>query len=229
MRFNKVRSVMTPVLLKNISTHPFHKGLVNGTLPRQVFIEFLRQDELYLAGYEEAFQALARRSKDEHHQKLFIQWADETMDTRINLHQKYLPKSASLSWFQPTPTRITPIPAVANYINFMLAHAHFSSLPVALASLTPCGCLYAFLGLQRNGVKNNPYQLWLDTYSSKSFRSFTISMVQVLEELRHRQNDAIEEKKMEKAIEASIHHERHFWDSVYYSPQHIEQPRLICS
>lgn len=231
MRFHKVRNTMTPSLLKQLSTHPFHEGLVTGALPRRVFIEFLRQDELYLEGYEEAFQTLAKRSNDEHHRQLFVQWADETMDTRVNLHRKYLPIVSADSLFQPAPTPLIPIPAVANYIDFLLNHAHYSPIPVALASLTPCGCLYAFLGLQRQKVKNNPYQLWLDTYSSKSFRTFTTSMVQVLETLRRRENDVNVDKKIDEAIQTAIKHEHHFWDSVYHSPRPVEHPKerlLIC-
>lgn len=177
------------------------------------FNVFLDQDGLYFSDFYKALKTTATRLPHERHQRLFLNLSSGAFQADVNLQRKYLPKSKSQAFFQSKERSRDKIPVIAQYTEHLLNAAHHLPVEVAVASLIPCFYLYSELGMSmRRTVQNdNPYRLWIDSYSSDRFLRSTHEIIQIAEDLG-KELGLIEEKKMIDAFVQSTQFEISFWD-----------------
>jgi thiaminase/transcriptional activator TenA len=216
MPFNKMLAAITPNTLTKIVTHPFNVELGRGILPPQKYSAFLEQDRLYLMSFAEALKHVAVRLPRERHQHLFHRLSEEAFKTQINLHGKYFLTHKTPNLFQPAPLSLVKIPVVFDYTAYLLTTAKNDPIEVAVGSLIPCFFIYSHLGrCMRPTIKeNNPYRLWIESYSNERFLLATQSIIQTIKELFD-ELPAPDEETTVAAFIKSTEFEMAFWDAIY--------------
>lgn len=203
-----------PVYQK-ILEQPFIKELAAGTLSKEVFEFYLKQDDLYLAEYGRMLAGLASRMNKSEHAEAFMHFTKETMDVEKGMHDSFLkglPKAKEAS------------PSCRLYTSFLLNTLYTKPIEVAVAAVLPCFWVYEQVGnhvLRIQSGDNNPYQEWIDTYGGEEFVQSTRLALSIGDELA----EQCTEKQQEAMTEAYVmctRMEWQFWQSAY----ELEQWRI---
>ncbi len=143
--------------------HPFVQGIANGTLDRKKFAYYVGQDAFFLEAFARAYSIAAAKAPDWEGFSVFHALAGGVLE-ELRLHEAY-----AAAW--GVNLRVAPEPATRRYTDFLLATAWGGDVGLITAAMSPCMCLYGFLGQQlaQGGVPNHPYTDWIRTYSSPEF------------------------------------------------------------
>jgi len=157
--------------------HPFVKGIADGTLERQKFAYYVGQDAFFLEAFGRAYSIAAAKAPDWEGFSVFHSLADGVL-SELRLHEGY-----ALAWGVNLHS-VEPEPATRRYTDFLLATAWGSDVGLTTAAMSPCMCLYGFLGQQlaQGRIPEHQYADWIRTYSSPEFRQ----LAQQLESLADR-------------------------------------------
>ncbi|OIZ98164.1 thiaminase II [Rickettsiella grylli] len=196
-------------LMPKIYQHPFNQELIQGRLPLEKFIFYLSQDALYLVDFSKALTLTAARLSDQKHREQFIQLALDALHAERDLHRHFLKKHAALTTRQQSPFCFM-------YTNYLLRLASSGTLEEAVASLLPCFWIYQQVGQHASSqtVLNNPYQDWIDLYSSSTFNDSVEHMINTLNKLALRASAHDQQKMINAFTQASLC-EWHFWQGAY--------------
>ncbi len=108
-------------------------------------------------------------------------------------------------------------PACMAYTSYLIATAATASLEEAIAAVLPCFWIYREVGREvaKNSSKDNPYSLWINTYSNQEFSDVTDKALSILDEKAKKcsQNTLT---LMEEAFKNSSLLEWHFWNDAYH-------------
>ena len=74
------------------NSHPFVKGISDGTLPIESFRFYMIQDHLYLMQYAKVFALGVIKAREEKYMRAFAKMIDEILNTENAVHQNYLRK-----------------------------------------------------------------------------------------------------------------------------------------
>lgn len=198
-------------MVYKIHEHPFNQELSRGTLANEKFIFYLTQDALYLADFSRALALTAARLSSHQHAQQYMQFALDAIKAERELHFGYLKGE------QEFVSMAEQSPACFMYTNYLLKMVSIASIEEAVASLLPCFWVYREVGrkmmeLQKN--PHNPYQNWIELYSSELFDRSVASAIHIVNELGHATSDALR-KKMIAAFRRSTQLEWMFWDGAY--------------
>ena len=188
---------------------PFNQELMKGTLGRDRFIFYIRQDSLYLADYCRVLSLIASKLDDSVRILQFLKFAGDCIIVERTMHEKFLSGHKDTGKFEKSP-------ACFAYSNFLLATAAFGSTEEAVASVLPCFWIYREVGdyIYEHADQVNPYREWIDTYAAEEFRQATDIAIEVTEELAARTNKQTRLEMM-KVFKVSSKLEYIFWDSGY--------------
>ena len=139
----------------NYIKHEFVQKLANGTLELKNFQHYLMQDYIYLFHYSRAF-ALAMYKSDNFEQMEFSRQALNSIIDEKSIHEQ------------------KESPACVAYTRYVLDCGLSGDLTQLYAAVIPCFLGYAkvadYITLNNLSVANNPYQSWIDMYSSKEYQ-----------------------------------------------------------
>ncbi|MEV0717941.1 TenA family protein [Asanoa sp. NPDC050611] len=150
-------------LAEEARTHPFVRGLADGTLKEQTFAGYVAQDAFYLESFGRGYALGIAHSPD---RKGFDAFADLLAGLRaeLRLHEAYAGKLGI------DLARVDPLPATLAYTDFLLATAALGDLGHLCAALTPCMRLYAHLGQSLAAEDHaDRYGDWIRTYAEPGF------------------------------------------------------------
>lgn len=207
MLFEAMSYEVSP-LLKAILAHPFQQELADGTLLQERFLEYLRQDALYLSDFSRALALVAARLPT-HFSTRFLTLALGAVEAERELHHRYLSAhEAQLS--------VDKNPACFAYTHYLLSTATLGSVEEAVASLVPCFWIYQVVGahVAAIAVESNPFHLWIETYASPSFKEAVESIIEVMDTLALSASKETQEK-MRAAFYRATALEWLFWDDAY--------------
>jgi thiaminase/transcriptional activator TenA len=207
--FNQLRHRVADLIPK-IYALPFNQKLANGTLAREKFTFYLAQDTFYLADFVKALALTAARLPYDHQTELFIQFAMDTITER-KLHLECLNKQAI-----SMPLKSEQSPFCFIYSNYLLKMAHHAPVEEAVASLLPCFWIYQQVGQHMLAQKtlNNPYQGWIDRYTSPEFNTSVDLAINTVNELAEVAS-AHTKKNMLAAFKLATQLEYGFWQGAY--------------
>jgi len=210
MKFSEELWLESASIIDAIYQHPFNQELANGTLQIKKFQFYLKQDSLYLIDFARALAITASKFSEVENISKLLQFAQGALIAERNLHQHYFE-------FYKINIDLPQTPTCFAYTQFLLATTSLGDKSEAIVALLPCFWIYKEVGnvIQKNSVQQNPYQKWIDTYSSKEF-SATVNLAistldQISEQCGHYQKDL-----MKEAFKKSCHFEWLFWDSAYH-------------
>ncbi|MDJ0555484.1 MAG: TenA family protein [Microcoleaceae cyanobacterium MO_207.B10] len=165
-------------------SHPFVRGIADGTLPQKSFAYYVGQDAFFLGAFARAYSIAAAKAPDWKTFELFHSLAGGVKQ-ELQLHHSYAAK-----WGVNLET-IKPGFATRRYTDFLVATSWGSNIGAIASAMTPCMRLYAFLGqeLAKPEIPEHKYSEWIRTYSSQEFQY----LVQRLESVIDRYVDNIQE------------------------------------
>ena len=154
----------------------FVQGLKNGSLPKNIFQEYLAQDYFFLETFAKAYGLAVSKSKD----KYSIRKLSELLmgvSEELILHETY-----AKEWDIDLATNMIG-KATKKYTDFLEEVSLNLSLIEIMSAMTPCMRLYSWLGKKLlNMISDNPYKEWILTYSDESFDNLAKSLENLIDE-----------------------------------------------
>jgi thiaminase/transcriptional activator TenA len=150
-------------------------------------------------------------SLDEHQSELFMQFAMNALKAVRELHVNFLQK------LNAGPHAQEQSPFCFMYTHYLLRMASTAPVEESVASLLPCFWIYQQVGQRALAKKipNNPYQEWIDLYSSIEFDHSVALIITTLNELSEHAS-VVCKKKMLSAFRHASLCEWQFWQRAYY-------------
>ncbi len=212
MRFADQLWQSTLPVYDEILRHPFIEELTKGSLSRERFVFYMKQDALYLQDFSRALALTGSRLPDLDAAQSFMGFAHGVFSVERQLHETYFQDyGVSLN--------VDRAPACFAYTQFLLATATTETHNVAAAALLPCFWIYREVGntivsRAAEHLQSNPYARWIETYSGEGFDESVRRAIDIVEALG--QGASSDEKQsMQQAFEKSARLEWMFWDSAY--------------
>lgn len=195
-------------IYRAILSHPFIKGLVDGSLDIEKFKYYIAQDFHYLKGFARALAIISAKSDDDDIMTFFAKQIQDAMYVEAQLHRSYIKDlQINVENIEISPTNLA-------YVNFLLSTAYSRPYYEILGALLPCYWIYLEVGkeLQKQGSKNEVYQKWINTYGGEEYEKSVEKVIEIVNSLKLSENEFTEMKR--KFRQASIY-EYLFWDSAY--------------
>lgn len=150
-------------------SHPFLRGIEDGTLAPERFAFYLRQDYRFLIDYARVLALSAARAPELETMTRFAELAREVLVTEMDLHRSF---ALELGITEEELQAERPAPATQGYADFLVRTAAQGDFGELAAALAPCMWGYAELG-QAIAARRRPplehYARWVDTYASSEF------------------------------------------------------------
>ena len=197
-------------LWKRYVSHPFVRGLADGTLPQAAFRQYLRQDYLFLIHFVRA-HALAgyksTRLED-------IQSAADDMTAllaEMKLHVAFCSE-----WGIAEADMATEPEAVETvaYTRFVLERGTAGDLLDLHVALAPCILGYAEIGgaLSESGGATNPYGKWIAAYAGREYQQAARQAVEALQRIGARSGAEARLADLQVEFNTAVRLETAFWD-----------------
>lgn len=193
--------------------HEFLCQLAAGTLPKESFQHYLKQDYLFLLHFTRAW-GLAIYKSDGFAQMRYAQAGVNAMlDTEIQLHIEYC-KSWGIS--EQALIKEPEASACVAYTRYVLDCGLRGSLLELHTALMPCLIGYAesvdwILQQPFTVLDNNPYRPWIDMYASTEYREAVQLAKNHLEQLASGTTPAQQDKLVE-IFRTATRMEVAFWE-----------------
>lgn len=162
----------TDPMWEAVLDHPFVRGIGDGTLSRERFEFYLKQDYVYLIDFSRVFGLAAAKASLLSDMGTFAELLNVTLNTEMELHRKTcaaygIPREALEA------TRKAMVTSA--YTDYLVRTCLEGDLADILAVLVPCACGYVEIAkeLKRRGLPADPFlKDWVVQYSSEEFEKF---------------------------------------------------------
>lgn len=169
MSFSRFLEQQTQDVWQAIYGHPFVKGIGDGSLARERFEFYLKQDYVYLIDFSRVFALASAKARQLEDMGTFAKLLDMTLNTEMDLHRRTC-QEFGISAEELGQTR--PALITLSYTSFLVKACYEEPLAGIIAVLLPCAKGYADIALQLQaaGVPEKPhYRDWIETYASEDF------------------------------------------------------------
>ena len=184
-------------------SHPFVRGLGDGSLPEQSFRFYIRQDYLFLIDYGRLLSLGAARAPRLSWMRSFAGLSSSVLETEMSLHRELASR-----WGVAELESERAAPATSAYCNFLLRTATLGDFAELAAAVLPCMWSYAEIGAAlRASATSDRYREWIDMYASPEFAELASWARSVVDE--------VDGSGMQAAFEASCAHEVAFWEAAF--------------
>ena len=169
-------------LWRAIFEHPFVKGIGDGSLSRDRFEFYLKQDYLYLIDFSRVFALASAKSRALEEMGTFATLLHATLNTEMELHRKIC---AAFGIPAEALARTRKAMITSAYTGLLVRTCYEGDLSDILAVLLPCACGYVEIaqGLASQGLPENPHcRDWIRTYSLREFVAFADGLAEKMDE-----------------------------------------------
>lgn len=147
--------------------HPFVAGLADGTLPRESFLHYLRQDYVFLVHFARAWALGVTKSETYEEHTLCAQVVYALLHDEMPLH---IQTCADEGIGRRALFDTVEAPANLAYTRYVLDAGHSGDLLDLFAALAPCVLGYGEIGARLSGT-GGPYAKWIETYAGDEYQS----------------------------------------------------------
>ena len=153
----------------------FVQGLKNGSLPKNIFQEYLAQDYFFLETFAKAYGLAVSKSKDKYSIRKLSEMLMGVSEELI-LHETY-----AKEWDIDLSNNYIK-KATKNYTDFLDDTSKRLSSVEIMFAMTPCMRLYSWIGksLYKEDF-DHKYKKWIITYSDESFEKLADSLENLIE------------------------------------------------
>ena len=189
---------------RQIDELEFIRGLGDGSLPREAFLWYLRQDALYLHDYARILAAAGEVSPTPAEQEFWTHGAQSSVAMELELHKSWIPADAM--------AHLAPSPVTQAYLDQLADVAAGGDYGQIVAAVLPCYWIYADVGarLARLNRPGHRYGSWLDTYSDEEFAEQTRQAIGFAGAAAARSTEPGRHRMWQEFNEASWHELRFF-------------------
>lgn len=202
---DEIRTKSNPIW-KAIFNHPFVQGIGKGTLDRDKYEFYLKQDYIYLIDFSRVFALASAKARQLSDMGYFATLLNVTINTEMDLHRRTCGDfGISAEELEKTKAGITTI----SYTNFLVKTCYEETMPGILSVLLPCAAGYVEIGqkLKGEGLPDTKhFRDWIETYSSDEFSEF-------VEWLKNRLNQLTASASAE---------EKEYWYNLYLNSSRFE-------
>lgn len=215
MTFSDTLRFQAASLWSACATHPFVRGVGDGSLPVDHFRFYIRQDYVFLIDFSRVLALAAARATDLVAMARYASLLDATLNGEMELHRGYC---ARLGISREELEATAAAPATHAYTRHLLQVAHSGTLGEITAALNPCMRGYAEIGLEL-AVNGEPeaqplYGEWIRTYAAVEFQELAGWNCSLLDRLGDEAGTA-ERQRMASVFMTSSRYELLFWDAAY--------------
>lgn len=202
--------------------HNFVKQLQNGSLPKEVFLFYLKQDYLFLLHYAKAYASLALNATNAEELRFAMKFQNAIIQGELELHRSILKLGINANKLSVKDESLTTI-AYTRYVLNVGQNGDFLDMLVALSA---CAIGYGYIGaeihkeLENKGLENHPYKEWILTYSSKEFQAEIAEFENFVNRYEKQVNDAKFEK-LSEIFYSVVRLEVAFWQHALKMEQEI--------
>src|SRR5699024_3790733 len=193
--------------------HPFVKGIGDGTLDKEKFKHYLKQDYIYLIEYSRIFAIGASKSKDLKSMTMFADLLHGTMNYEMDLHREYADQFGISN--QELEATI-PSATMTAYTSYMLNKDQLGGVENATAAVLTCAWSYNYIGKKLaklpGAVDHEFYGNWVKMYSSEEFTKIANDCKDLLNELTA-EKSVDELKELEEIVVQTSNFEYMFWET----------------
>ncbi|RYM00483.1 thiaminase II [Sporolactobacillus sp. THM7-7] len=202
-------------ILKKNHDHPFVRRIGDGSLPKEKFAFYMKQDYVYLIDYARLFAIGAQKAVKLDHMRVFTDSLYETLHSEMALHRKYARQfgisEQDLENTEPTPINLA-------YTSYMLRVSQSGTLADLLACLLPCAWDYWEIGKQlkrQNGgrLTGHTYGEWIESYTSDNYGKFCTWLIDLMNELTDGES-AEKRQELKRYFQTTARYEYLFWRMV---------------
>lgn len=208
---------ITQTLIKNAGQHwldyvehAFVQQLATGTLPKECFQHYLKQDYLFLFQYNRALSLGIYKAEN------FTQMreANEAIGALLNEIKLHIQFCERWGIDEKTLFSTEESTACVAYTRYVLDCGMTGGLPELYTALAPCAIGYAVIAknIVERGLSpaNNPYQDWIDTYAGDEFQAAAQQAMQTLDQLCATLPTA-QQEKLQSIFNTATRMESAFW------------------
>jgi thiaminase/transcriptional activator TenA len=191
--------------------HPFVRGVGDGTLARERFAHYVRQDYLFLVEYARMLALGAARAPDLTTMRRFAELAQAILAEEMDLHRAFA-REFGIAEQELEAER--PAPTTQAYTDFLVRTAAVGDLGELAAALLPCMWGYAEVGQQlaANGLPPDPrYARWIETYAAPDFEELAAWCRRLVDRLGE-EATAGGRARMHRAFLTCSRYELQFWE-----------------
>ena len=189
---------------------PFVKELAEGTLSRERFLFYIKQDSIYIENYGRILAHIASRLPEKDQMEDFLRFSANGIIVEKALHESYL---------NGTTGETTPTPTCLLYNSYESAQA-LGPVEIEAAAILPCFWVYQRVGEEILGKykPGNPYAHWIETYADEDFARSNKRAIEICDRLADNTTPEIR-NRMTEAFVTCTRMEWMFWDSAYNMEQ----------
>lgn len=193
-------------------SHPFVKGIGDGSLDVERFHFFMVQDYIYLLQYAKVFALGVVKARKPEHMRSFAKSVEATLNGEMNIHKAYMKR---LGIDENSAVSAKPSLANSSYTNYMLSVAFSEDISAITAAILSCSWSYAEIGQRLNEIKgaaqHELYGEWISGYCSQEYQNENSSLINLMNELAADCNDE-QLSHLEEVFINCSRYEAAFWD-----------------
>lgn len=197
-------------------THPFVRGIADGTLDEEKFRYYMVQDYLYLIDYAKVFAIGVAKARDPETMRLFAGYVHQILDGEMDIHKGYMQRlGIPLEEAERAPVALDNL----SYTSYMLRVAYDEGPAEIAAAILSCALSYEYIA--KEIVAKDPaaadhpfYGEWVRGYADPGYAASNQVLVDLTERLTRDYSEAQLEHLTEIFIACS-RYEGAFWDMAW--------------
>lgn len=197
-------------------THPFVRGIADGTLDEEKFRYYMAQDYLYLIDYAKVFAIGVAKARDPETMRLFAGYVHQILDGEMDIHKGYMQRlGIPLEEAERAPVALDNL----SYTSYMLRVAYDEGPAEIAAAILSCALSYEYIA--KEIVARDPaaadhpfYGEWVRGYADPGYAASNQVLVDLTERLTRDYSEAQLEHLTEIFIACS-RYEGAFWDMAW--------------
>ena len=197
-------------------THPFVRGIADGTLDEEKFRYYMVQDYLYLIDYAKVFAIGVAKARDPETMRLFAGYVHQILDGEMDIHKGYMQRlGIPLEEAERAPVALDNL----SYTSYMLRVAYDEGPAEIAAAILSCALSYEYIA--KEIVAKDPaaadhpfYGEWVRGYADPGYAASNQVLVELTERLTKDYSQAQLEHLTEIFIACS-RYEGAFWDMAW--------------
>ena len=160
--------------------HEFVQKLANDSLHENCFLNYLKQDYLFLIQFSKAWSLAILKSDNLEEMKIAASTVNELINFEMGLHislcEKYGISKLDLENTEEKNENIA-------YTRYDLELGYSGDFLDLLSALAPCVLWYGEIGLnlQNSNPKISMYNKWIETYSSSEYQSVCLNVGKLID------------------------------------------------
>ncbi|MBR71712.1 MAG: thiaminase II [Rhodospirillaceae bacterium] len=199
-------------LWHSYTRHPFVLALGDGSLPRDAFIRYLKQDYLFLIDFSRAWGLAAFKSEKIEDIRSACNSLNSIINTEINFH---IDDCSQWGITLDELRRSQHAPETLAYVKYVFDCGLEGDLLDLHVALAPCILGYGEIGQQLKSSAlmpdENPYSKWIDLYSGEEYQSAVYTEINTLDKLFNSLNGSVRYTQLLEIFKKSTQLETEFW------------------